>query len=158
MSIFAGIGLTVGGVVVNEFELKPPSNDPFATEWVELFNSGSEDMDISGWQLSILSTVPNDAGSEFIWSGTINVPDGTVLKAGGYRVLNGERAWEHGINATAVLYTRTGEEVDRTPLLTDDRADGSDWSRYPNGVDTDRTGDWAYIPSTKGSANLLPYN
>ncbi len=149
--------LAEGSVVVNEFELNPPSDQPYAVEWIELFNPGDEDVDIGGWQTVIISTVPGESGAQFPWSGTITVPVGTVLKAGEYRVLTGDQRWDHGFNATVILYDQVGNEVDRTPMLTDDRDDGSDWSRYPDGMDTDRTSDWAYIPSTRGKPNVLPY-
>lgn len=147
-----------GNVIINEIELNPPAEQPYIAEWVELFNSGDEDVDIGGWQLVVLSTLPGEMNTNFPWSGTITVPLGTILRAGEYKVLTGDPRWNHGYNATAILYDATGNEIDATPMLIDDRDDGYDWSRYPNGTDTDRTSDWAYIPSTRGKPNILPYN
>jgi hypothetical protein len=151
-------GPSSSSIVINEIELNPPTDDPFAAEWVELFNTGPDDVDIGGWQVVILSTIQGLEGPSLPWSGKMVLSPGTILKAGGYRIVSGDPKWEHGINASAALYTLTGEEIDKVPMLEDDEADGSNWSRYPNGKDTDRSSDWAYIPSTKGFENKLPYD
>jgi hypothetical protein len=92
-----------------------------------------------------------------IWSGKMTVPPGTVLGSGKYYVLTGDPRWIHGTNGTAVLTSSIGEEIDRTPMLNDTKSDDFTWSRWPNGRDSDRISDWAYIPSSKGRANKVPY-
>ncbi|NGP86833.1 lamin tail domain-containing protein [Fodinibius halophilus] len=70
-------------VVINEFLADPPSGsagdangdgtrDTYDDEFVEIVNSETKDIDISGWQLS------DDGGS----SKTYTFPEGTVLSAG----------------------------------------------------------------------------
>lgn len=134
-----------GSVVINEMDLAP--SEVGSADWIELFNDGEEDLDIGGWQVRIV---------EGHWTGPATVPIGTVLFGGGYYVVTGDPRWVHDSNATAILMDSEGREVDRTPLLNDTRDDGKTWSRYPNGRDTDKNADWAYIPSTKSKENRLP--
>ena len=63
----------IGGcaVVINEVELNPPGN---ATKWVELYNNGEDDVDVSGWVVSIVN-LP--------WIGPMPIPEGTVIPAKG---------------------------------------------------------------------------
>jgi len=145
----------VASVVINEVELNPPQT-PGSTEWVELYNRGPQDVDLSGWKVVIVSTVPGESGGAFSWQGQIPIPSGTVLQADGYLVLVGQSSWQHGINATAILYDASSQEVDNSLLLVDSKNDGFTWSRFPNGKDEDRSADWAYVPSTRGRENTLP--
>jgi len=150
LSLVAGIiaasSAALCAVVINEIELNPTTTDPLAAEWVELYNSGPDNVDIGGW-LVVVQAYP--------WSGSMEIPLGTVIPANGYKVVTGDPRWTHGVNASAILYDASSEEIDRSPILEDDEDDGSDWSRYPNGVDSDRITDWAYITSTKGRENVL---
>ncbi|NYT02550.1 MAG: lamin tail domain-containing protein [Methanosarcinales archaeon] len=150
LSLMAGIlaasSTALCGVVINEIALNPSANDPLAAEWVEIYNPGPDNVDIGGWVVVVQA---------YPWSGSMEMAPGTVIPANGYKVVTGDPRWTHEINASAILYSASGEEIDRTPILEDDEDEGSNWSRYPNGVDNDRLTDWAYITATKGRENVL---
>jgi len=53
--VLAISGAGLGAVVINEVELNPPGD---ANEWVELYNNGAEEVDISGWRVWIVDSDP----------------------------------------------------------------------------------------------------
>lgn len=59
-------------VVFNEVMFHPLDSDP-GSEWVELYNQMSVDVDLSGWRLS--------GGIDYVF------PRGSVIRGGGYRVI-----------------------------------------------------------------------
>ena len=68
--LLALTGICLGAVVIKEVELSPPGDERNrdAPQWVRLYNSGGQDVDISGWRLTT---------SE----GKVVLPEGTVLSA-----------------------------------------------------------------------------
>jgi len=44
----------------------------------------------------------------------------------------------------------TGEEMDRTAVLSDEEDNEIAWTRDPDGRDTNRTDDWPFQPSSRG--------
>jgi len=152
LTLLAGVsivsGLGPGSVVINEVELNPPGE---ANEWVELYNSGEDSVDIGRWTVSIVEVLSPSCP----WTGAKAIPRGTTLQADGYYVWEGESSWVRGNNGTVYLRTAEGVEVDRTHLLSDDGDNDFSWCRYPNGLDTDRRSDWAFIKSTPGAENSL---
>ena len=99
----------MASVVINEMELNPPKG---GAEWIELYNSGNESVDISGWTATITD------GS---WRGELSaVPEGTILPAGGFYVMDGLKSWNHTNGGYATLFTASGEEVDRTAFRPSD--------------------------------------
>ncbi|HPJ30134.1 MAG TPA: lamin tail domain-containing protein [Methanothrix sp.] len=148
LSALAAVAVSSGSVVINEVELNPAGDE---NEWVELFNSGEESIDIGRWSVTIEETLPSSGK----WTGVITIPRNTSIEAGGYHLLEGEERWIRGNNGTVFLRTESWELVDRTPPRSDEGDDDFSWSRYPNGVDTDTTSDWAFIRSTPGRENVL---
>ncbi|MGC9515789.1 lamin tail domain-containing protein [Methanocrinis sp.] len=152
LTFLAGItivsGLGPGSVVVNEVELNPSGE---ATEWVELYNSGEDSVNIGRWSVSIVEILPPSCP----WTVSAPIPRETILQADEYYVWVGDPRWVHGNNGTVYLRTDAGVEVDRTPLLKDEEGSDFSWSRYPNGFDTDQRSDWAFIRSTPGRENTL---
>lgn len=67
--------------MINEVEFNPPGN---ATKWFELNNGGDEDVDISGWVVTIKNPP---------LSGPMPIPEGTVIPPKGYYVAEGEEQW-----------------------------------------------------------------
>lgn len=61
------------GVVINEIMFNPPGDDEEPTEYVELYNPGAADVDLSGWRFA--------DGIVYVF------PTGTVLTANGYLVV-----------------------------------------------------------------------
>ena len=148
LSALAAVAISSGSIVVNEVELNPAGD---GNEWVELYNSGEESADIGRWSVTIEETLPSSGK----WTGVITIPRNTSIEAGGYYVVEGDERWIHGNNGTVFLRTESWELVDRTPPRSDEEDDDFSWSRYPNGVDTDTTTDWAFIRSTPGAENVL---
>lgn len=64
-----------GSVVINELMANPPAN---GSDWIELFNTTGQAIDLSGWFLS-------DDGSDLT---KYRVADGTTIPAGGYLVFS----------------------------------------------------------------------
>jgi hypothetical protein len=152
LTFFAGVsivsGLDPGSVVINEVELNPSGE---ATEWVELYNSGEDSVDIGFWRVEIVEILPPSCR----WTGAEKIPKGTTLSANEFYVVEGDPRWAHGNNGTVSLITYGGVEVDKTHLLSDDGDNDFTWCRYPNGLDTDTRSDWVFIKSTPGAENSL---
>jgi hypothetical protein len=125
-------------VVINEVE----SNGD-ATDWVEIMNTGTETVDVSGWVIK-----DNDD------TRTLAIPAGTSLAAGAYLAVDVD------VKATAGNFGLGG--ADQARLFLADGVtlvDGYTWAahadvtygRYPNG-----TGAFAQTAvATKGAANAL---
>lgn len=76
-------------IKINEFEPNPDWSDDTtdaAREWVELYNTGGEPVDVSDWQLQF-ETTPNDWGAA---SGTYVIPEGTTMGPGDFLLLAGD--------------------------------------------------------------------
>lgn len=146
--ITAVSGLGPGSVVINEVELNPSGE---AADWVELYNSGEDSVNVGRWSVSIVDTLPPSGK----WMGVIPIPRGASIQAGGFYIVEGDDRWVHGNNGTVFLRTDSWTEVDKTPPLSDDGDNDFTWCRYPNGLDTDQRSDWAFIKSTPGAENSL---
>ena len=131
----------LGAVMVNEIEVNPPAGQP---KWVELFNDGSQAVDISGWKITMIDTP---------WEGTMVVPGGTEIGPNGFYVLEGDKRWVERSNVTVELADASGAIIDRTPQLGDLKANGFTWCRFPNGKNTGTRGDWVFLMSSKGKPN-----
>lgn len=128
-------------MVINEVEFNPPGDD-YDNEWVELYNTGDEEADISGWKL--LTTKGRVA--------CIRIPTipRTLIPPRGFVVVVGSGQWLDNENEIVVLQDEFGVEIDRTPCLGDDTDSYCAWSRYPDGEDTDTNFEWGFMNSTPG--------
>ncbi len=130
-------------VVINEMELNPPEG---GADWVELYNSGNDSVDISGWTAAITD------GS---WQGKFPaVPAGTILSPHGFYVLNGQSLWNHDNGGYVTLFSASGETVDKTATRMDNLGNDFTYGRHPDGHDTNTDGDWGLGSATKGSSNV----
>ncbi|MGB3943239.1 MAG: lamin tail domain-containing protein [Methanothrix sp.] len=148
LTILSALSPASGSVVINEVELNPPDD---GVEWVELYNTGDDSVDIGLWTVSIVEILPTSGR----WTGAKKIPKGVVLQAEGYYVWEGDPRWVHGNNGTVYLTTDKGLEVDKTPLLSDEEGKDFTWSRCPNGWDTGQRSDWAFVKSTRGGENIF---
>jgi hypothetical protein len=137
--LMGACGLCVCEVVINEVEMSPPNN---ASVWVELYNAGSDPVDLGGWMLKIVNGP---------WTGPIALEG--QIGPGDFRVAEGDPRWTPGNNATVLLYDAAGSVVDKTHELIDDAQNDFTWSRIPDGKDTDTKGDFAYFMGSKGRSN-----
>ncbi|NPV61177.1 MAG: lamin tail domain-containing protein [Methanotrichaceae archaeon] len=130
----------LGSIVINEVELNSPGDEDFTRTyaWIELYNSGSASLDISGWKI---------VSSE---NATAVIPDGTVIPAIGYYGLTKTLDWLPHENVVLVLVSPNGTEVDRTPALSDTEDNELSWTRDPDGRDTDSIDDWKFLVSSNG--------
>lgn len=132
-----------GSVVINEMELNPSEG---GADWVELFNSGNQTVDISDWTATI-----TDGG----WIGKMTVPKGTIIPPKGFYVMGGNPLWNHNNGGYATLYSDSGKKVDETPYREDALNNDFTWGRHPDGHDTNTNGDWGFGYATKGMSNVI---
>jgi hypothetical protein len=134
--------LITAHIVINEIEQDPTGTDA-GYEWVELYNPTANSVNISDW------TVSTTAGDTV----TLTISSGTIIQANGYYLVAYGSQWLDNEGESIILRDSSGNEVDRTPSLSDTYNDGRSWQRYPNGQDTDSGADWMFLPSTKEESN-----
>ena len=126
---------TPSPVSINEIIYDKASG--YSTDQVELFNTGTEPVDLTGWQIA-------DDKKEFE-----TLPAGLTIEPGGYLMLLNGTHFSFGLGKGDAVYLRDAANVDidgyayanTAPLLT--------WARCPDG-----TGEWAPATVvTPGSAN-----
>ena len=128
-------GAAASDVRLNEVE----SNGDSAGDWVELLNTGTTAVDVSGWG------VLDDDSSHT----PARVPSGTVLQPGGYYVVTVEPGFGLGSADQARLLTASGAVVDSTSWTAHA---STTYGRCPNGTGAFTT---TQAP-TKGAANACP--
>jgi len=143
-------GESEGGVVINEVEMNPPGSDS-RNEWIELYNSGDEAVDLTGWQLSYTAYC---SSGPFItcWESPLF---GVVIPPKGRYIYTYSKMHLHNSNGWQILLRDSSDViVDSTPQgLTDTYDSGSTWQRVPDGYDTDSYSDWTYQYSTRNAPN-----
>ena len=144
---FAQSDADTNGVVINEIDINPIGND-YATiaEWVELYNPTDADVYIGGWRV----------GSDVFPEKTLVIPEGTIIKAGGFEVFSYTTSWFGDVKETATLYDKEGAVMDRTPAITDPKDDYTSWQRIYDGYDNDSVSDWQFTTYTIGQPNGKP--
>lgn len=133
-------GTTTGSVetdvVINELVHDPVSGQE---DWIELYNGGTEAVDVSGWLIS-------DGGNNFA------IPQGTILDADDYLVYTRNQGntftWGFGDDELALLYNARGEVVDTADWQLGEATEPDSFGRLPNG-----SGPFQELTPTKGSAN-----
>lgn len=130
-------------VVISEAEINPPGDDRRAViEWVELHNPSALPVDVGGWSIS----------SSDLHKRTLEIPEGTSIGAGAFRVFHHRTAWFADILTSVRLHDAGGRLVDETPRLSDSSGDLRSWSRAP-GTAGANSSDWALGTATAGSSN-----
>lgn len=150
--IVEGVAETIGNIVINEFLA---SNDTTNTDqdgdyddWVELYNKGTETVDISGYQLS-------DDKSEldlFVF------PSGTTLAPNSYLVVWADKDTDQDGYHADFKISASGETIylaDANSTILDsiefgDQNTDESFGRYPNG-----TGNFKVMDPTVGTENML---
>jgi len=131
-------------VVINEIDINPPGDDAKSiAEWVELYNPTDSKIDIGGWKIA----------STTILKKTMIIPTGTFIEPGKFLTFSYQSSWFTDTNELAELKDNNGVVVDRTPLLSDLKNDGTSWQRTSDGYDLDNIYDWKFAISTVGSSN-----
>jgi len=144
LSALLTVSLASADIVINEMEVNPPEG---GSHWVELYNTGNDTVDISGWTATI-----TDGG----WVGKMPpVPAGTIIAPKGFYVAVGSLQWAHADGGFGSLYTESGTKVDETPFRLDKLDNDFTWGRHPDGYDTNTDGDFGLGYATKGRSNRV---
>jgi hypothetical protein len=131
-------------VVINEVDINPPGDDSASpTEWVELYNPTSSDVDIGGWQIA----------STTVLKQTLTIPAGTIIESGQFITYSYKTVWFTDNNEIVQLKDDNGFVIDSTPLLSDIKNDFTSWQRIYDGYDLDSSDDWKFVVSNAGSSN-----
>ncbi|MFQ5879622.1 MAG: lamin tail domain-containing protein [Dehalococcoidia bacterium] len=134
------------GMVINKVELNAvKEGGTVRSQWVELYNSGPSEVDVSGWTLT--ATRPHQ-----VWPGlTAHIPLGTTILPGGYHIVETPDPgdpWYWLVREREVITLRDaqGRLVDWTPELTDEESGGTleTWQRFPEGQNTRSVSDWIF--------------
>ena len=131
-------------VVLNEFFPNPPGSSESDAEWIELYNSTSSSIDISGWKLD---DDPSSAQAEYV------IPSGTSVGPAGFLVFESSITGIQLSNSgdSVRLLGTDGTEVD-TYTYDSSVAEDVSIGRSVNGG-----GSWTSCATpTKGSSNNCP--
>lgn len=132
-------GLGACDVVINEFELSPPDN---GTVWVEIYNTGDDALDLTGWMIKIVDGP---------WEGPILLNGNIEPEA--FLAVDGPDTWVTSGNGTVYLYDASGIEMDKTPQHGDNAHTDLSYGRLPDGERTNTRADFAYMMASKGRPN-----
>ena len=128
----------IGGVLkLNEIMSKDVNDNP---DWIEIYNMGDDDMDISGFIL-------NDKD---VADGGFAIPDGTIIESKGFYVVDED---ESGIKVSSggedVSLSKPDKTViDHTKTPDMSTSVGLTWAR-----EIDGEGDWMISNATPGASN-----
>ncbi len=137
-AVLAGSG---SGILINEIEM-----DGDTTDWVELINTGSNSVDISGWIIVDDKGLEERLEDEGAWI----IPDNTVLEAGAVFVIEQSQNedWSGlGKKDTVTLYDKNEEQIDS---YTWESVAVGTYARDPE------TSAFVDQAATKGTANIVP--
>ena len=127
------------GIVINEVELKSNSG---SAEYVELYNSTDNPIDIGGWTIAPTAT----------WK-TLEIPSGTIIDSKSFLIFSHVNFWFKDFGEIISLYDNNGKLIDETPLLVDQDNTPNSWQRTTDGFDTDSIDDWISKRITPKSSN-----
>jgi len=118
--LFTGIAIATSSassnVEIYAFDQNPAGSDK-GNEWVTLYNPSNESVDIGNW---VLETV--DGEREII-------PEGTTLYPFAYYIYISPYQWLDNSEEAITLRDSKGEEVDKTPVVSDNENDNRYWLR-----------------------------
>ena len=122
--LFIGIALATStnlstsssDVEIYAFDQNPVGSDK-GNEWVTLYNSSNESVDIGRW---ILETADGERET---------FPEGTALYPFAYYVYTPPYQWLDNSDGATTLSDSKGEEVDKTPVVSDTKNDNRYWMR-----------------------------
>jgi hypothetical protein len=135
--------LASADVFINEVEL----NDGSSTQWVELYNNGTESESLDGWTLNKQSGLPpnfHDFGAE------------DSIASEGYFIASG--TWGLDDSGTIRVILKNGSTVEDEAFDDDDFVNDTDddsytWQRDTDGYDTNDKSDFKWRDETKDATN-----
>jgi hypothetical protein len=117
MLLFTGIALATSSatsdVIIYAFDQNPAGSDG-GNEWVTFHNPSNESVDIGNWTLETV-----DSERESI----------STLYLGAYYTCTPFYRWLDNSEEAIILRNAKGEEVDRTPVVSDNENDNRYWMR-----------------------------
>ena len=146
----------IGSVLkLNEIMSKDVNDNP---DWIEVYNSGDEDMDISGYIL-------NDKD---VAEGGFDIPDGTIIKSKGFYFVDQD---ESGIKVssggedvslskpdmTVIDYTRTPDMTQNVGLTWAREIDGEEPWQVSNGTPGSSNGSAENVPPILSAESLTEF-
>lgn len=150
-SVSADLTVQSGDIVINEFMASNDNTvadqDGEYDDWIEIYNNGTNSIDLSGYSLS------DDSTDLFLWT----FPAGTMIDADDYLIVwADDDVSQAGLHANFKL-SASGETIyllDNTGALADQVTFGqqitdSTYGRFPNG-----TGSFQIMPATYAGENV----
>jgi len=127
---------------------RPVDYDLFS-DWIEIYNDSSENIDLSGYYIT------DNLNNPLKWE----IKDGTIIKSKGFVILWADGSGYHGVNNHLNFQlSRTGEEIglySPDEKLIDSSTDGEQLNDVSFGRVNDGSSEWAYFgESTPGSSNI----
>ena len=117
-SIALATSTATSDIIICAFDQNPAGSDE-GNEWVTFHNPSNESVDIGNW------TLETSHGSVVIeW-----IPEGTTLYPSAYYTGTPFYGWLDNSEEAIILRNAEGEEVDRTPVLSDNENDNRYWMR-----------------------------
>ncbi len=147
-------------VVINEFMAENDNLDVDGSgetpDWIEIYNDGSEDIDISGWLLT------DDINQELAdWFRIPLGPPAVLVPAGGWQVLFANGHPEMGRRYLGFKLSATGESIglaNMAGVILDTFAFEQQTADLSMGRFPDGSGSFAFLSSaTPGESNLEEY-
>ena len=132
-------------IVINEVETNSTGSD--SSEFVELYNTSAQEIDIGGWSIIPSST----------WK-TYEIPKNTIIEPKSFVAFTHVNFWFKDFGETVTLRDTAGNLIDETPLIKDMEDDGYSWQRITDGLDTNSISDWELKRMTPKSSNGMITN
>jgi micrococcal nuclease len=109
---------TSSGIEIYAFDQNPAGSDE-GNEWVTFHNPSNESVDIGNWTF-----VSTHGTTAIDW-----IAEGTTLYPGAYYTCTPFYRWLDSSEEAIILRNAKGEEVDRTPVVSDTENDNRYWMR-----------------------------
>ena len=120
LTLLLGIAIATSSpsldVAIIAFDQNPAGSDE-GNEWVTLYNPSNQSVDIGNW---VLETADGERET---------MPEGTILYPFAYYLYTPPYQWLDNTNEAITLRDTKGEEVDVTPVVSDNENDNRYWMR-----------------------------
>lgn len=140
LSIFISIS-SVSAIIISEVEINPLEGSS-GREWIELYNDGENDSDISGWE--IWEGISGTSGPKKI----LSIENETTIQEGGFYIIELSSAKLNNDGDFVILYDLSGTKIDETETLKETTF-STKTHQYCNGK-------WEFLEETKNSENNCP--
>ena len=127
----------VSALRINEVEINPIDGSS-GKEWVELYNNGESDIDLSGWE--VWEGVYGSSGPRKIQS----IQNNTIIQEKEFYIVEWSKAKLNNAGDFVILYDSNGTKIDETPSLKDEKNNDMTWQLCDS---------WEFKLSTKGEEN-----